>query len=272
MQTQPSGMNVLTAPPEDSRMAFVDEHLREAIHSRTKPHAIVALQAIHLLTTPEMEAIQRLPHDDGRMAPGSKNLLALAQYALFLEELRRDAFGNDIFAIDTQIITEKAVESLIGAIRNHLADARTLQDLQRVMGYQTTGRTDLSPGDRTAWSLTWRALFSIGQIPEEGERALDNFTYLLQTAQNWLLDGEPWSQGKDQELKELAAMLFVGIGEPSRQAVETNRAQKHWAEARYPALTKAFGADLGELLDGVTEGLLGEPGVPVVLEFIDHEA
>lgn len=230
------------------RLGFIDQTLRDAIASRTKDYAHVALHAIHLMTDYEFENVARLPMDDGRTQAGSKNLLALAHYALFLETLMRDSW---LVATDTDVIPqESATELLVSAIRANLQYARTIQDLQRVMGYNAIGRTDLLPGDRSAWTLTWRALLRRGEIPAKPERAADNFTYLLMTAQNWLSDGEPWTQDRDSELEDLAGMLFSGAASTPDIASDVVAEQETWVQSAYPGLYNNFGPGIAELLEG----------------------
>lgn len=238
----------------EGRLSFLDDHLRDAVASRTKPHAHVAVRALHLLSAPEMFAISNLPLDDGRMQPGSKNLLSLALYALFLQDLRRDAFL--VSMEEEQTAMEVAAEMLVYAVRRHLADARSVQDLQRVMGYEAVGRTDLSPGDRSAWSLAWRALYHLGQIPEPDERSSDNFTHLLMTAETWLRDGQPWTEEKEAALRDLASQHFIGIATPGSAAVTLNQDQEIWIKHRFPGLFGAYGGDFLGLL---TEFLGDEP-------------
>jgi len=254
----------------EGRLAFLDAHLRMVLMARTKPHAHVALRALHMLSGPEMQAISEMPLDDGRVQEGSKNLLALSLYALFVEDLRRDAY---LVSMDEeQTVTEMAAERLVYIVRRHLADARSVQDLQRVMGYEAVGRTDLSPGDRTAWSLAWRALYRLGQIPEPDERSGDNFTHLLLTAESWLRDGLPWTREKDDQLLDLAAQHFVGIANPSEAAVALNQEQDSWAKRHFPGLFHAYGLDFVELLSGFVDPSEIKGQGPTRLEFLPTES
>jgi hypothetical protein len=250
----------------EGRMSFLDPHLRDALASRAKPHAHVAIKALHLLSGPEMFAISMLPLDDGRHQEGSRNLLSLALYALFLVDLKRDAFLTAIEEEQTSV--EVAGEMLVYTVRKHLADARTLQDLQRVMGYEAVGRTDLNPGDRAAWSLAWRALYHLGQIPEPDERAGDNFTHLLSTAENWLRDGHPWTEEKELSLRDLASQHFIGIASPSEAAVATNRTQEEWAKRHFPSLFRSFGDNLVDLLAEFSGGDETHTSGDVGIEFL----
>lgn len=220
--------------------SWLDASFTKALNDPSRDYPQVAYQAARMLSDEEVFAIQQIPLEAGGHLEGSRNILELAKYALFVEGLRFESEGRQhTFTAPAM----SAVELMVRIVRSYGYSGFPLQDYMRLMGVDAIGRMGVHPKDRLAWSIVTHVLAMLpeGVLRRSNEQQLaDNFTWLMIQAQQ-LLDEGPWNQAKESEIYEVASMLFVGSARPSAEVCAITTAEQEYvidcnARASFPTL------------------------------------
>ena len=174
------------------------------------------------------EAFLKTEREGGHLE-GSRNILELAKYSLFLESLRFESEGRGPTFTSPAM---SAVELMVRIVRAYGYSGFPLQDYMRLMGMDAIGRMGIHPKDRLSWSIVTNVLAMLPKgtlLRANDTQMADNLTWLLLQTQQ-LLDEGPWNKANETEIYEVASMLFVGSAHPSAEVCAITTAENEYIQ------------------------------------------
>ncbi len=224
-QPTPSHLsNTHVEPP-----SWIDATFTKALNDRSRDYPQVAYQVARMLTSEEVIALQEIPLEEGGHLEGSRNILELAKYSLFLESLRFESEGRGPTFTSPAM---SAVELMVRIVRAYGYSGFPLQDYMRLMGMDAIGRMGIHPKDRLSWSIVTNVLAMLPKgtlLRANDTQMADNLTWLLLQTQQ-LLDEGPWNKANETEIYEVASMLFVGSAHPSAEVCAITTAENEYIQ------------------------------------------